>query len=182
MPNAHRKPGGRPRRKADPGGGAGGLGTWAAVDAALVRLAELRRQAEAIRRRAADAEAPLKAERAALLEGLRGFAEAHRADFDGRHVLRLAHGRVAWRPTARIAFHARPEQVVAHLEDRGLDVAVFTTKRASRAMLLTLPSAVLTAVGVERQTGQELTVELVGASGRPMGRPMRLASWPAEAP
>lgn len=167
-PRAGRGEGKRPRRT---------LRTWGGVDCHLCRLARLDRRIEAIHARAAARAAPLREQAKVLLGEVQRFADAHEGDFGRDHGLCLPHGRVISRPRARLVFHASREQLVTHLENRGLDLAVMTTKRPSREILETFPTRLLAAVGIEREWGRELVVKF----GPGRSSKMVLIDWPDSA-
>jgi len=100
--------------------------------------------------------APLAAFREAVEEAVETFASAHRKDFGRDRSMELAHGRLGWRTSPPAVTFRRPtEEIVAGLEERGLDVAVMVTKRPAKDVLATFKADLLEELGV-RVTQRDL--------------------------
>jgi phage host-nuclease inhibitor protein Gam len=100
----------------------------------------------------------------AIQEAIETFASAHRKDFGGERSLALAHGRVGWRVSPPAVRFLRPaEEIIAGLKDRGLDVAIMTTERASKDVLATFPEDLLGELGVRITQRDDFYVEVAEA-------------------
>jgi phage host-nuclease inhibitor protein Gam len=109
--------------------------------------------------------APLAALAGAMRVSVETFASAHRPDFGGERSMVLAHGRVGWRASPPAVKLLRPaEEIVAVLEERGLDAAVLITKRPSKDILATYPEDLLKELGVRLTQRDDFYVEFAEAS------------------
>jgi phage host-nuclease inhibitor protein Gam len=114
--------------------------------------------------------APLTALADAMRESIETFAASHRPDFGGDRSMALAHGRVGWRASPPAIKLLRPaDEIVAVLEERGLDAAVLVTKRPSKDILVTYPEGLLKELGIRITQRDDFYVEFAEAqvSGAP---------------
>lgn len=157
--------------------------------AQLAELGDIERAREAARAfaetaiaaaqtQAAAEDEPLAARSAALTEGLRIWAEAHRARLtrDGRtKTVRLATGVVQWRilpPKAAVA-RGMKDAVLAALEAAGLETFLRRKVELNREAVLEDPEAVAAIPGLSVESGGE---EFIAAPDRLPARAPEAAS------
>lgn len=137
------------------------LGSWEAVDQALLEIGEIDvslasiegvlNTAIQVAKEAAAAEAgPAMEKRKALVRDIQSYCEARRVDFGNRKSRELNHGLVGWRESSSLKV-LDTEATIRRIQEAGRKELLIVKVSVNKEAMGPLPTPDLDALGVKRQ-------------------------------
>jgi phage host-nuclease inhibitor protein Gam len=145
------------------------LGSWEAVDAALLEIGEIDVSLASIegvmntaiqeaKAAAAEEAGPAMERRKVLVRDVQAFCDARKADFGARKSRELNHGRVGWRESSSLRV-LDTDVTIRRIQEAGRKELLTVKVSVNKESMQGLPTPDLDALGVKRETKDAFFLE-----------------------